>query len=488
MINLIRNELIKISKKKSIYITLLITLAFVILTNVIYKIEPDYDYSTSSEVNFYEEQIKELDPNKLEDAPIYSSYKTEIDTIKLIQKYGEKGDSWQAEVVYNQARELIGNMNNYKYVEKNEQAYNTAKEKYDDLVKKLDTGDWKYFAKEDLKQVEENITTQKKLKDDMQNKANVTEIERQIASLELQKQILEWRLEKDICYGDDYFNQCLSNYETSRTEIMQYESLEDNSKEKENYENKKEYYDNLEKAAISKYDIENGTTTGKTGDARAILLNIFSEFEIFIIIMSVMIAGTIVSEEFSKGTIKLLLVKPYKRTTILAAKFITAVIMLLIVIIIVMLMQFVVGGIAYGFDSFGTPVVAYNHNTNTLEEIGIIKYLAMETVGKLPMYILLMTLAFAFSTIFTNSALAITIALLGSMGAPMINMLAQQFKLEWIKFFVTPNWDLTQYFFGKLPTFKGLTLGFSIAIIVIYMLIMLITSFVVFKKKNIKNI
>ena len=70
----------------------------------------------------------------------------------------------------------------------------------------------------------------------------------------------------------------------------------------------------------------------------------------------------------------------------------------------------------------------------------------------------------------------------------MINMLAVQYELNWLKFFVTPNWDLTQYLFGKLPMFENSTLLFSIVVCLIYMVIMLIPTFIVFKKKNIKNI
>lgn len=61
MISLIQNELKKIFKKKGLIITLLVTLAFIILTNVIYKIDFDnsYDY-IGEEISFYEEQLKIL--------------------------------------------------------------------------------------------------------------------------------------------------------------------------------------------------------------------------------------------------------------------------------------------------------------------------------------------------------------------------------------------------------------------------------------------
>lgn len=489
MINLIRNELTKISKKKSIYITLLITLAFVILTNFIYQMSNDgYSYDVSGEIEFYEEQLKGINLKTTPDKEMYLSYETQLRTDKLIQKYGDSG-TWQAKIINEQGYELIDQMVHYEYMEINQTEYEKAKAKYDDFVAKLDVGDWKYFTREKLKNVEVSLAAQKELKQKATSQEEIKELENQIAELEDTKQVINWRLEKDICYGYDYYNQCLSIYQMSKSDIRNYEnSNQAQLSEKEQYQNKQEYYKNLEKAAICQYDIEHGTQTGNDSTARGVLLKVFSEFEIFIIIMVVMIAGTIVSEEFNKGTVKLLLIKPYKRSTILTAKFITSIIMLIIVILSVMLMQFVVGGIVQGFDSFGEPAIVYDHTTNQLQEMSVIKYLGMQMLGKLPIYVLLLTLAFSLSTIFANSALAIAITLLGSMGSSLVNAFAQAFNLWWIKFFVTPNWDLTQYFFGGLPEFQGLTMGFSIAIIIIYMIIMLVPTYIIFKKKNIKNI
>ena len=80
MISLIQNELKKIFKKKGLIITLLVTLAFIILTNVIYKIDFDnsYDY-IGEEISFYEEQLKNIDPNT--DKELNSDYRTELDII-----------------------------------------------------------------------------------------------------------------------------------------------------------------------------------------------------------------------------------------------------------------------------------------------------------------------------------------------------------------------------------------------------------------------
>ena len=482
MISLIQNELKKIFKKKSLLITLLVTLAFIILTNVIYKLDfgnSYYDY-IEEEISFYGEQLKTLDPEK--DKDMYAQYKTELEVYQLVKKYDEK--SWQAKIIQSEMRSCISNINYFTYQEKSDSGLKIAKAKYNEYIKRLDTNDWRYFAEEEVKEKNTEIDELKAMQEKTTNKLEIKELQSQIRGYEISRQIATWRLEKDIPYGNDYKNNCLNSYMVAMEDIRCY----DFGETEKNYDSKKQYYKAQETAAINKYDIENGTTVGDTSSAKGILLSTFDEYEIFLIVMFMMTAGVIVSEEFSKGTIKLLLIKPYKRSTILASKFITSIIIAIIVILLVLLMQFVVGGVIQGFDSFKNPTIIYDHTINNVKQINTIQYLAMQALGKAPMYILLMTLAFAFSTIFTNSALAITISLLGYMGSSVINMLALNLKLNWIKYFVTPNWNLTEYFWGGIPTFEGITLPFSIAIIVIYMVIMLVPTFIIFQKKNIKNI
>ena len=117
MISLIQNELKKIFKKKSLLITLLVTLAFIILTNVLYKLDfgnSYYDY-IEEEISFYREQLKTLDPEK--DKDMYAQYKTELEVYQLVKKYGEK--SWQAQIIQSEMRGCITEINYFTYQEKN---------------------------------------------------------------------------------------------------------------------------------------------------------------------------------------------------------------------------------------------------------------------------------------------------------------------------------------------------------------------------------
>ena len=297
---------------------------------------------------------------------------------------------------------------------------------------------------------------------------------------------MEYRINKEIKYGNDYLNNALSQYSSASQELLNYDM--DNGEKEVSYKDKQTYNQLIENKETYKYVLDNEVDVNKTNSLKGILEDFYNQFGLFIIVVIVMIAGTIVSEEFNKGTVKLLLVKPYSRTKILLSKFITTMIIVLFTIIVALLMQVLVGGIIFGFDSLSVPVVHYNFNTNSLQTMNIFAYVGLQTLAQLPMIILLATLAFALSTIFTNSALAITIALLGYMANMIINQLAIAYNLGFMRYFVTLNWDFSQYLFGGLPLMEGMTLISSIIICVIYFLIMIIPTFIIFKKKNIKNI
>lgn len=471
MNNLVKNEITKIVKKKSFYIILIVVLAYIVLSNVmnkyVYKSNSNYEYYNESYINVLKEEMKGLNLENQQDVDIYIGDKTEVDTYELLKQYDK--NSWQYKIIPDKAGTYLSEINTYTYKIKDEEALNEAKEKYNKVVERLKADDWKSFAQEELDALK---SSQEGL--DEKSKDKVTEI---------QIETLEMRLKYNIAYGYDYKNEALSTYQQSKITINDLEN-----KNNKTYEEEKEFYEAKENAEKSKYIIEQGKDINNTSDSRGFLLNVFSKYELFIIITIVLIAGAIVSEEFNKGTIKLLLVRPFSRAKILLAKFITVVITVLFIMVVTVILQFIVGGIFFGFDSLSIPAVIYDHSAGKIIEMGIFKNILLTGLGKLPIYVLLGTLAFALSTIFNNTPVAITITLMGYMASSIINQFAYYYDIKWLKFFVTPNWDFTQFFYGGLPLIKGVTVPFSVVICLIYFAIMISVSFVVFKKRNIKNI
>lgn len=467
--NLIKNEIIKVLKKKSFYVMLIIILGFIIFTNALYKYvySNNKPYDNSQYISRLEEINKTLDLSNEDEAYEFIENKTEIEIYELTKDLD--GDSWQYEIINDKARTLIYNINYYTYIEKDTYQEETAKTEYNEFLELMKLDDWKAFANKELKELEET-----------KNQGQFTD-----EHLEQEIEKINMRLKYNIEYGYNYKNSALDRYFEAKRIIKTLEK-----KEEKTYEQEQEYQNAKADFTKSKYVIENDKNIFDENNARGMLLTVFLEsgYGLFIILTVVLISGAIVSEEFNKGTIKLLLVRPYSRIKILMAKFVVVLLTIIITMLIIAILQLIIGGIFFGFSSLKTPVVEYNYKTETLIEINIFKKVAMTAVEILPEYILLGTLAFSLSTIFTNSALAIIVSMVGYLVSNTINSLAIYYNVKWLKYFVTLNWDFTQFEYGKLAKMEGITSTFSTAICIVYFAIMLITAITVFKKKNIKNI
>lgn len=483
MSKLIKNELIKIFSKKSMIVIGVIILVIIIGFNVLNKISQNMSnsYSAYSEsyIRYLDEELSNLDPNKPSDINKYVETKSQKDLAILAKDYKET--SWQAEVIGTVISPIIEEMNNYEYIDKNNEVLTISKAQYDEMLTALKNNDWKYFANKELDslntQIEELNTL---IAQDSENE----DLKTQLKSLELQKEVVNLRLDRNINYGsDNYKSIAVQNYRMymgNYIQSSQGKNLTD--------EDKSEINGYLENANLYKYDLYNDTEYQNTATANYTFQNSIGTYIAIIVMVVVIVSGVSISEEFNKGTVKLLLVRPYSRTKILISKLIAVFITMLITTATILLLQFIIGGIVYGFGTYMMNVVQFDFTTNSIVTLNIFAYLGLIFICKLPIFILIGTLAFALSTLFLNSPLAVALPILGYMGSDVINMIAISYKWDWVKYFVTPNWDLSQYLFGGTPMFSGISIEFSITICAIYFVIMLVASIVSFKKRNIKNV
>lgn len=481
--------MVKILKKKSFYIILIVTVLFMIFYNFMTSRNTNtsmytrYGSYSTNYVQSMRDYVKELNPEHPEDVTAYIEAKSLVDCFDLVDKYG--GDTWQAYIIMRDGISYTRNLYLYAYgTEKSDPLREQAQADYEEFVALLDKDDWRYFVEQEKQKLEEEMKIQEDLKAQTKDTVQLESIQAEINRLSISKQALDWRLEKNIPYGYDSMNNNLNQYVYNKAMCLDYES-----KENLTYEEKQEYQQALKTTETAKYRIENGEPSEKIENFQYGMTGIFSNYEIFIIIILVMIAGTIVSEEFNKGTVKLLLVRPYSRTKILLAKWIACVLIFLLAVLCIAVAQFIIGGILFGWEGVTqSNIIQYDFNLGKVVEFTWWQYLGILFITKLPLYLLVMTIAFALSTIFTNSAFAIVIALLGYMSTSIINTLATAYQIDILRYFITMNWNIDQYLFGALPPFEGMTLAFSIIICILYFLVLMLASVIAFKKKNIKNI
>lgn len=491
MTNLIKNELYKVFKRKSIYILLAIMLCIITLNTFLtkkYSIEDPVSTLTEEKYELQElkRTIDSYDKNSPGEKEEYYNALSNIELYELTDKYKEP---WKKILIRENLRNIIHSMNNAKYIEKDIEAYNEYKKEYDKFLKELDSNSWKYFVNKEIKITTDEIASLEKEREKAKNKelynSRIKEEKNKLEKLKL-------RLEKDIPYDNNYLNTALEDYKQVPQTYKEFkESIIKNTSEfniKEEYQIKRQYIEYMKNNANNKYIIDNKVDINSPKTTRNLLINTLSDNFLFIMIIVAAGAGSIVSTEFDKGTIKLLLIRPYSRNKILLSKYIVSMFMIIFAILSAFIMQLIVGGIFFGFSSLNIPVVIYNFVQNKVMHINLFKYIFDNVLAVLPEFILLATLAFAISTITNVSTLGVALPIVGVGAADIINLIAINRNIIPLKYFVTLNWNFTNYLYGGVNSFPTLSIPFSILICAIYFLIMIITAFIVFNKRNIKNI
>ena len=494
MIKLIKNELIKIFKRKSIYFLFLISIIAIIIYNYI---NPDQNDAVGFDNNTGDYNIEAVE-NALNKIPIdteeYIMQKVSIELFKVYNSF-EDG-SWQRYALKEETTGMvINNVNtNYnldieKYLENmikyelnpryeiSEETYNTSKIKYNEYLQALNSNDWKEFVR--LK-----IRNLKELKDASRDELNI------------ELEYYNLRLDNNINFGYNILNQYLHEYKSNCYEILTMRTYENETQAFIN-ENINRYKANM---SLCKYAIENNINYDISNndnlildnkiDARISFIRTFEHFEIIIVIIVIYISTTIVTEETNKGTIKALLTKPHKRSTILLSKIFACIITTIIAMLIVLITQYIVGGVIFGFDSYKLDYIGYNFKNEQIFTMNLFIYNILVGIGKLPMYIIMILFCIFIGVVSNHTSMSMIVTLI-------IFLISDTLVKEWSKvetlslvtrYFITNNWDFSIYLFGGISNISGVTLISSIFIYIVYMVILLGVSIYKFNRKEIHNI
>jgi len=141
---------------------------------------------------------------------------------------------------------------------------------------------------------------------------------------------------------------------------------------------------------------------------------------------------------------------------------------------------------AIGASLFGLPdkAVPYlNYNNGTVSEQNMVVHLMIYYGINSITMIMLTTMAFMISSVFRNSSLAIGLSIFFMFtGTSITQLLAMNFS--WAKYILFANTNLMQYFEGS-PMVEGMTMSFSITVLIVYFLIFQLLSFFIFKKRDV---
>jgi len=162
-----------------------------------------------------------------------------------------------------------------------------------------------------------------------------------------------------------------------------------------------------------------------------------------IIAFTVILGAGMIAKEYSEGTIKLLAIRPYKRSKIIMSKILATMFLALIFVLVSTVITFITGYILYGV-SFPSVLIVLNGSTAFTLPI-IVEFLIYLVCLLIKIWIFAL-IAIAISTIFKSYIVAVCI----SAGIYILNLLVTFLAKgsSWLKYNVFANLDLFKFFGG----------------------------------------
>ena len=443
LIKLVYNELYKIFHKKLIYILIPV--------------------NNTKELNFLD-RMNLNDPNE---AQQYVVIKPTID-VSNIQKE-KKFDVNGPEYYYlnNDILNTYGEYYTAKYIEKDEEKANGLKTKVDEMVASLDNFDWK-------KQIQDEINELKNIPEEF----NSDETKERI-------RVLEYRLNNNIPYANSEASQELNLYIEN---YVVYQSMEKDDSKIIKHEDLYQKKMAESSVAIGQYKLDHNLYKNdyKSTNAQSAFVGTFATLGTFVIVCILMVAGQIVAEEYSKGTIKQLLVRPYTRSKIIISKIIATMIVVFIFMLFLAVIDSVITGIfTNSFGSLFDPIIQYNYNTKSVMVMNTITKSLMNLLAILPEIIILTLFTVLISALIGNTALSVVLGFVLMFIPGMFSGLVS--KVKALSYVFVFNWDLTDFMYGGVPFSQYLTLPKALIVDLITIAALVAGILIVFKKKQIKN-
>ncbi|MFK5710454.1 MULTISPECIES: ABC transporter permease [Bacillaceae] len=240
-----------------------------------------------------------------------------------------------------------------------------------------------------------------------------------------------------------------------------------------------QYADAENKLEIAQYRLENNIPPVENNPWSAMLS--FSGLIEMVIIFSIVIAADMVAGEYSIGTMKLLLIRPHSRSKILLSKYIAVALFAFFMLILLVVFGYGTNALFYGMGNTHVKDLFLNHQGEIVQLNVLTQAIKMYGLSIFPI-MSYVTLAFTVSTILRNNALAVGISLfIMIVGNSMMEAAA---KVSWLKYLPFANSDISLYIF-HVPARPEMTLGFSISVLLAYIFMLSLISWVVFRKRDV---
>lgn len=192
-------------------------------------------------------------------------------------------------------------------------------------------------------------------------------------------------------------------------------------------------------------------------------------------VYAVVIAAEMVAGEFSTGTIKLLMIRPWSRSKILLSKYVALLLFALFFV-----------AVTFGWNIL-TSMLFFGYTDEAMGASGIhpLNYWMQYYLYEFLTLVITVTLAFLISTVFRSSGLAIGLSLFLLLGGGIVTGIIRMLDYAWVDYLLFANMSLTDYLNNDVSTITGKPIGFTLAVLGGYYVAFLAITWSVFNKRDI---
>lgn len=427
-----------------------------ITTSYIYENQEEY---LKEQIEYFETQLQN---EKLDDETKLGMERT-LEEYKLYLEYNVSpySDSWKNEII----QKIVDLKQN------GDNAENLLK-----ILKDNNFNEYINYQKQEIKlQLDNNIISKQEYEDNL-------------TILELKE---KYEIGKNDNTDTDWKENIINGIEANQRSIRT--GLNQNTRKLLKAEEKQKLEDSIK---ISIYRLENNipdASNGSNTNYRMRFELLAPMFSIAVIsIAIIVIAGGTISNEITTGTIKFWALTPNKRWKIMTAKLLSILFYIIILVLITSLLSVAIANVF--FEENGETYL-YSQN-GEVKEIGNTLYTIEFYFVKAIPIVLFALFAVMLSTITRNTAVSVSFSVALYIGNGIVMQILNQFiTKDWIKFIPFNNLNLTSKIFPNSTDMSSLmfgsnfatstSLGFSLAVLGVCAILMLITMYDSFNKRDI---
>lgn len=237
------------------------------------------------------------------------------------------------------------------------------------------------------------------------------------------------------------------------------------------------------------YYLDHDINPSEPGAPTFVRMFLEDSIDLLLPLMVMVIASDLVSSEYSLGSIKLLLTRPVRRWKVLLSKYITLCLAISFIVFMAGLLSYLLSGLVFGYRGWQAPILTgfsvndSGLNTSAVKLLDTWQYVFMDFGLVWFVCIVVGTLSFMLSVLIRSTAAGMGIMLAALIsGAILSNMVS---SWHTAKYLFMVNLQLTAYLKGTAPPIEGMSLSFSLLVLLIWWAAAIITAFWVFTKKDV---